>query len=198
MYPDFTCYSLFSCFTITLDQTFKNNGGFGLFMEQIYTTDEENESTSYNIGRLFFDQLSNFVLLILIVQILAGLIIDKFGQMREASENMEEELKSNCIICGEKGDNIERKTGETFEYHKEYMHNLWNYILFIGYLRCKPKEDYNGIDTCVNKLFKKEDLGWLPYSLSREKEDDDEYNEVNTKLNEIEGSLQGPTDSKLE
>ncbi len=165
MYKDYTCYSLLSCFVITLDQTFKNNGGFGAFMTSIYTSDTDNQTTSYNVGRLIFDQLSNFILLILIVQILAGLIIDKFGEIREDSENMEEELKSNCIICGEKGDAIERKTGKTFDQHKEELHNLWCYILFIGYLKRKPKQDYNGIESCVYNQFKHENIGWLPYSL---------------------------------
>ena len=111
-----------------MDQAFKNDGGFGAFMDPIYTSNEDEETISVDIGRLFFDQLSNFILLILIVQILAGLIIDKFGEIREDSENMEEELKNTCVICGESADIIERKTGETFDYHIENVHSLWNYI----------------------------------------------------------------------
>ena len=182
MYPDYTCYSLFSCFIITLDQTFKNNGGFGAYMDPISTPNDIKEEASFNIGRLIFDQLSNFVLLILIMQILAGLIIDKFGEIRENSENMEEELKSSCIVCGEDADVVERRTGETFDYHKEQVHNLWYYILYIGYLRKKPKDEFNAMETRIHDLFKTDNVEWFPYSLSRGKDNSEITAEISEKL----------------
>jgi len=198
MYPDFTCHSLFSCFLITIDQTFKNNGGFATFLTPVFETNEEGEWAKFNVGRLLFDQMSNFILLILLVQILAGLIIDKFGEIREDSENMEEELKSNCVICGEKGDVIERKTGKTFEQHKEEVHNLWNYILFIGYLKRKPKKELNGIESWVYDLFKRENIGWLPYSLWEGKDEGAESEKINKKLKEIQDVLKGDTNNSSE
>lgn len=190
MYPTYTCYSLFSCFIITLDQCFKRNGGYGAFLDDVYTMEDETESATFNVGRVIFDQASNFILLILIAQILAGLIIDKFGELRENAENMEEDIKSNCIVCGEKSDVIERKTGETFEQHKEERHNIWQYLLYIGYLRAKPKEEYNILQETIYKLFKKRSIAWLPYSLWEGKDEAIDSEDINKKLDEIKGTLE--------
>ena len=189
MYPEYTCFSLLACFITTLDQTFKNNGGFGAFMDPIFSPDDEDETVAFDVGRLFFDQISNLVLLILIVQILAGLIIDRFGQIREASENMEEELKSNCIICGENADLIERKSGNSFDYHKIYIHSLWNYILYIGYLRKKLKGDYNAIESRIHLLFKDENIEWLPYSLGEGKNDEEQIEKMNELIKDIKSIM---------
>ena len=164
-YPDNSCYSLLSCFVITIDQTFKNNGGIGPFLTPIYTYNTTTETSSYNIGRLFYDQLFNFMLVILIIQILAGIIIDKFGEIREGAEEMQEELNTKCIMCGETGETIERVTAKPFVEHKEDIHNLWNYLLFIGYLKRKPKRNFNGIEAYVYKCFQNNEIVWLPYSM---------------------------------
>eukprot|EP00826_Nyctotherus_ovalis_P040925 TRINITY_DN4071_c0_g1_i2.p1 TRINITY_DN4071_c0_g1~~TRINITY_DN4071_c0_g1_i2.p1 ORF type:complete len:191 (+),score=69.75 TRINITY_DN4071_c0_g1_i2:80-652(+) len=167
------------------DQTFKNTGGFGAYMNHITSFDDAKEESSYDVGRLIFDQLSNFVLLILIVQILAGLIIDKFGEIRENSENMEEELKNNCIVCGEGADVVERDTGKTFNYHKEYVHNLWYYILYIGYLRKKPKDEFNAMEMRISDLFKTDSVEWFPYSLNGGKVSNEMTAEISEKLKAI-------------
>jgi len=192
MYPEYTCYSLFACFIATLDQSFKRNGGYSAFLDDVYTIDDDKpESTTFNVGRVIFDQASNFILLILIAQILAGLIIDKFGELRENAENMKEDVKSNCIVCGEKSDAIERKTGETFEKHKKERHNIWQYLLYIGYLRVKPKEEYNVLQETIYKLFKKRSIAWFPYSLWEGKDELTDSEDINKKLDEIKQTLEG-------
>ena len=189
-FPDFTSYSLLSTFLYIFDITFKADGGLGSSLSQVFTTDEEKEEVTFDIGRLLYDQMFNFILLILLVQILSGLIIDKFGEIRETGEKKEDELKNNCIICGKKGDIIERNTGKNFEYHKENIHNIWHYLLFIGYLRKKPKRELNGIEAYVNKSFKKEDISWLPFSLWECNDEAKRKEQFNQQLKDIENKLQ--------
>jgi Asp-tRNA(Asn)/Glu-tRNA(Gln) amidotransferase C subunit len=63
----------------------------------------------------------NFFLLILILQIFAGIIIDTFSNLREKQENVVEDMTNTCFICGMRRDEIEKleKRKEAFRYHTE-------------------------------------------------------------------------------
>jgi hypothetical protein len=52
-------------------------------------------------GRILFDQIFNFIILMLIVQLLAGIIIDTFGELRTQMHEIEEDSQSNCFVCGQ-------------------------------------------------------------------------------------------------
>jgi len=132
-YGDGTCNSLITCLVTTVDQSFKNDGGISGFLTDSYTVDEteatfidsdgvlgsyvSNRTASVRIGRLLFDNLFNLILLIMVMQILAGLIIDTFGALRDEEEKKKDEIDNYCMICGEDRENIERKTAKLFEDH---------------------------------------------------------------------------------
>lgn len=161
-YPDQTCDNLTSCFLITLDQTFKQNGGVGAFLNKTYVISKDGD-VSFDYGRLIFDILFNFSILLLTVQILSGLIINKFGALRDDAEKTREDLTTNCIMCGENIEVIERKTGKSFDHHINQVHCCWDYMLLIGYLSKKPELEHTGIESYVYSKITKKDHRWLPY-----------------------------------
>ena len=74
--------------------------------------DNDNESydSSWDIpfSRIFFDQLFNLMLVILIVQIIAAIMIDTFGALRDETSTIRELITTSCIVCGKTRDEIER------------------------------------------------------------------------------------------
>lgn len=81
----------------TFDWTFKANGGVGG-----YLTDLENpDSTSkYRLARFSYDNTSNIILVIIMVNIVAGIIIDTFGSLREEENDKNRDIEDKCFICG--------------------------------------------------------------------------------------------------
>jgi hypothetical protein len=77
---DLICGSLLFCFIYIFDQTFKNNGGF---TANLVLT----ELSSSNYDEVIFDFVYIFIILILISQIIAGIIIDTFAQLREGDKS---------------------------------------------------------------------------------------------------------------
>lgn len=41
------------------------------------------DSKDYDIGRFFFDNIANIIIVILLVEIFSGIIIDKFSNLRQ-------------------------------------------------------------------------------------------------------------------
>jgi inositol 1,4,5-triphosphate receptor type 1 len=83
-YANNVCYSLYTCLIVNIDQTFKGDAGIGSFMEMKYVEDNE-EVSQYDIQykRILFDNIFNFLILMLVAELLAGIIIDTFGKLRE-------------------------------------------------------------------------------------------------------------------
>jgi hypothetical protein len=95
-----------------------------------YNLDKELEADStmfperrffdFNYERIVFDNLFNFIILILIIQVVAGIIIDTFTMLREREENIVEDTQNYCFICGKSRDEIEKiekKNKHAFRFH---------------------------------------------------------------------------------
>ena len=89
------CFSLKNCFLNTVDLTQKQNSGLGgglydnpskKFFKQL-TQDYIAKNPNYLMDnfdeeRWIFDNFSNIVIIIILMQIVAGIIIDKFAEMK--------------------------------------------------------------------------------------------------------------------
>lgn len=52
------------------------------------------------IGRFFYDELSNIILGVIMLNIVGGIIIDTFGSLREEESAKSQDMMDNCFICG--------------------------------------------------------------------------------------------------
>lgn len=109
------CQDLRTCLLVTLDQTFKNDGGVGNFLNIPYQADQANPDVRY--GRIAYDNFFNLLVLILIVQILAGIIIDKFSELRENDERRLADQYSECFICGQTRETLDKHSFNGFNQH---------------------------------------------------------------------------------
>ena len=51
-------------------------------------------------GRVIYDLLFFFVVIIIVLNLIFGVIIDTFADLRSEKQNKEEILKNTCFICG--------------------------------------------------------------------------------------------------
>ncbi|CAD8132784.1 unnamed protein product [Paramecium pentaurelia] len=164
------CQSTLFCFLFTFDWTFKANGGVGGYLSDL---EDEDKVEKYQLGRFVFDNTSNIFLVIIMVNIVAGIIIDTFGSLREEESNKIRDIEDKCFICGNLKTTFDRLSdsssmGQGFDYHIKVNHYMWNYVFFMAYLKYKDPTDYTGIEQYVWEKIQKKDLTWFPFNKARE------------------------------
>jgi hypothetical protein len=120
--------------------------------------------------RMLYDLAFFLWIGIVMMNIVAGLILDAFGSLREEAKEREDTLSSTCFICGIKEPVYEDISlppkSPNFEVHKDEEHNLWNYVFYIAYLLEKDTQDCNGIESFVLSEIERDSLHWLPVRTS--------------------------------
>lgn len=51
---------------------------------------------------MFFDTLFNIIILVILINIVSGIIIDKFGELRQMENDRMEDIEDKCFICANK------------------------------------------------------------------------------------------------
>merc|ERR1712107_505171 len=103
-----SCDTLWMCIITTLNQGLRNGGGIGDVLRPPSSTEP------FYTLRLIYDMLFFFVVIIIVLNLIFGVIIDTFADLRTEKTNKEEIIKNTCFICG-----LERKASDnknvTFE-----------------------------------------------------------------------------------
>lgn len=162
-YPNDECYNLWECFLVTVDQSLKNTG-IGNYINSGYNI--KSEGVSINYERLLFDNLEFLLISLLLISIISGIIIDKFGDLRNRREETLADAKSSCFICGRESKDIDRDlTCPGFEHHISLQHNLWDYVYFIAYLKYQEEHNpagFSAIEKHVIDMINDNDASWFP------------------------------------
>merc|ERR1711976_784322 len=133
----------------------RNGGGIADSMQLM----ELSDSKFY--WKLIFD-LSYFMLInIVSLNIIFGIIIDTFAELRDSQNTRDDDLKNVCFISGYERDVFE-KQGKSFDKHITHEHNPVNYINFLIYIKSKPEDEYDGIESYVSDQLKSKKTLWAP------------------------------------
>ena len=95
------------------------------------------------------------------MNMVAGIIIDEFGALKEMISDREEDMEQTCFICGIDQDILER-TKNGFDYHYKIEHNMWNYLFYKAYLIKKPETEYTGTESFIAEKISEVGLDWFP------------------------------------
>lgn len=90
------CDTLLYCFLLNIEWTFR--GSIGNYLQSIEGIN--NVARVLGVGRFFYDELSNIILGVIMLNIVAGIIIDTFGSLREEESNKLQDMVEVCFICG--------------------------------------------------------------------------------------------------
>ena len=70
-----------------------------------------------------------------------GIIIDKFMELKEEYEEVGQDQKNFCFICGLKQEKLEKGGNQKgFKHHIKHNHYMWNYVFYIAYLKKKVEK----------------------------------------------------------
>ncbi|RXN34507.1 inositol 1,4,5-trisphosphate receptor type 3 [Labeo rohita] len=131
------CDTLLMCIVTVLNHGLRNGGGVG----DVLRKPSKNEPLFP--ARVVYDLLFYFIVIIIVLNLIFGVIIDTFADLR-----LERDKFDNKTV--------------SFEEHIKFEHNIWHYLYFIVLVREKNKTDYTGPESYVAHMIKNKNLDWFP------------------------------------
>lgn len=119
----------------------------------------ENDTKLYS--RFFFDNIFNLLVIQILLNIVSGIIIDEFGELKDKLQDRKEDMNSQCFICGIEREKLDRMVNG-FNHHYKKEHNMWDYVFYTAYLRVKPETEYTGTESYISEKIKNSDISWFP------------------------------------
>ena len=175
------CRTLFDCLLNTVNLGLRASGGVGPMFVLI---DDPNKPRFW---LMWFVSISHFVIIKLgVLNMVAGVIVEGFGHLREKRNNREMDKKNFCIVCGMDRWESE-KQGLNFEEHINEVHNTWHYFYFLVRLKLMKKSDFSVVEFEVFNQYELGQTDWFPKK--RFLTDENGYVELNDgfeKANEID------------
>lgn len=88
------CDSLLMCIITTMNQGLRNGGGIGDILRN------PSSKEPLFVARVIYDLLFFFIVIIIVLNLIFGVIIDTFADLRSEKQQKELILKNTCFICG--------------------------------------------------------------------------------------------------
>eukprot|EP00300_Choanocystis_sp_HF-7_P041605 c8388_g1_i1.p1 GENE.c8388_g1_i1~~c8388_g1_i1.p1 ORF type:complete len:1176 (-),score=281.70 c8388_g1_i1:63-3590(-) len=101
------------------------------------------------------------IILTVMMNIIFGIIIDTFAELRAIKSRTESDINDTCFICNHDRQMFQH-TKLKFDGHKKHEHNMWKYLLFIIYIKTKDKTSHTGPESYVASKLSRGDLSWFP------------------------------------
>ncbi|XP_076468931.1 inositol 1,4,5-trisphosphate-gated calcium channel ITPR1-like isoform X4 [Babylonia areolata] len=149
------CDSLIMCIVTTLNQGLRNGGGIG----DVLRKPSSREPLFF--ARVIYDLLFFFIVIIIVLNLIFGVIIDTFADLRSEKQQKDEVLRNSCFICGLERDKFDNRS-VSFEEHIKSEHNMWHYLFFIVLVNVKPSTEFTGPESYVHSMIKDRNLEWFP------------------------------------
>merc|ERR1711988_421907 len=147
------CRSLYHCFLYSLNYGMRLSGGVGDLM-----------SHTLSFDRVVVDLLYFMIVLVILLNIVFGIIIDTFSDLRNKKLERLHDTTEICFICGKDRLEFDSKSIEpgAFYNHIHNDHYMWNYVNFIFFIWQQDRDDDDGLELFVRKLVEHNDITWLP------------------------------------
>lgn len=105
--------------------------------------------------------------------VVSGIMVDTFKELRMQRDEMYNDKKNRCYICGKDRGMLE-KNNEKFDNHIHEKHFLWNYIYYTYCLNSKHETEHSGLEyeikECLNSGVGEEEnmIRWIPFNTEDE------------------------------
>lgn len=128
-------------------------------MGEIMNVGPTNSETFMN--RMFFDMSFFLLINIIFLNVIFGIIVDTFSQLRHEAEERESDTNDVCFVCGLTRSDFS-KGGRNFEKHKNKEHDPWIYVAYLYYLEEKGEDELSGLEQACYDNFLKLKTEWIP------------------------------------
>jgi len=149
-----SCDTLFQCWVTTIDFGIQG-GGIGSVLQS------PDILSSKFPPRFFFDLTFFIIIIIILLNIVFGIILDTFGELRDKKKEIDTDIKSRCFVCSIESDVFQRQA-LGFAHHIKHEHNMWHYLYFLVHLELKPQDEYTSAEYYVNEMIESSSIDWLP------------------------------------
>ncbi|KAK6195687.1 hypothetical protein SNE40_001061 [Patella caerulea] len=175
------CDTMFQCF-ITVIHHGLSDGMYNTF-EQMLT----GKSFAVSAGVAAYDVIFFIVVTTIGLNIIFGIIVDTFSELRDSKWQIDNDMKSNCFICSRENYDFERQ-GNGFEHHVKKEHNQWAYLFFFIHLEETRPNDYSALELYVNNLRVRESFEFFPMNraLSLQHEEDSSAKKLETLMSQVD------------
>jgi hypothetical protein len=158
------CTSLLQCFITIFDDGLRAND-VGAFIEPIRSVDIEDITPPINVFKFYAQSIYSlifwFVVCIILLNVIFGIIIDSFSELRLQRQMIHDKMANECFICG-----IDRFTLDTlgggFDNHREKEHEKWTYLFMLVMLAEKDPSEYNGWEQHVAQHVSPPSAAFMP------------------------------------
>ncbi|GMI17805.1 hypothetical protein TrLO_g6323 [Triparma laevis f. longispina] len=152
--------------------------------------------------RVLYDLTFYMILGVLLFNMVTGIILDTFQQLRHDMEERNDIWENENFISGIKRAQYEELGPEyNFKTLCDHDQHLWNYFFFIVYVRQKKSEACNGCESYVKQCLEKNDSSWIPTRTSSQMESkqvgqnnqrsaDDWFKEIVGKMEKLEAKVE--------
>uniref|UniRef100_A0A3B4YGW5 Inositol 1,4,5-trisphosphate receptor n=1 Tax=Seriola lalandi dorsalis TaxID=1841481 RepID=A0A3B4YGW5_SERLL len=179
------CDTLLMCIITVLNQGLRNGGGVGDILRR------PSQKEPLFAARVVYDLLFFFIVIIIVLNLIFGVIIDTFADLRSEKQRKEEILKTTCFICGLERDKFDNKT-VSFEEHIKSEHSMWHYLFFLVLVRVKDPTEYTGPESYVAQMIAEKNLEWFPRMRAMSlvsSEGDNEQNEMRSLQEKLDSTV---------
>lgn len=149
------CVTLNNCVLHILTSGLRQGGGIGDRMKEV------NYGENMYLRRTIYDFLFWAIMIVIFLNILFGIIIDTFAELRDEKNKKEEDMRTKCLICGIDSYTFDRY-GSGFHTHVKNEHNMWQYLYFLHHLRRKEPTEYTGQESYVSTCVAGGDISFFP------------------------------------
>ncbi|KAL3982635.1 RIH domain family protein [Acanthocheilonema viteae] len=177
-----SCQTLRMCILTTLNWGLRNGGGIGDVLRNVAPHEES------FLSRIVYDLTFFIVIIVIVLNLVFGVIIDTFGDLRAERNEKVDQLRNNCFICGLGRGRFDNKI-VTFEQHRKNEHNLYHYLYFIVWLQIKDETEFTGPESYVANCIKEHKSDWFPRMQAMSLAEDNQEAEQTDDIGEIHDSL---------
>jgi hypothetical protein len=165
--PDNYCLCLSFCFMTNFDAGIRARGGAADQMVRI--SFQRNRQLYYS--RIIYDVSYFLICIIIMIDLVFGIILGTFSDMREKERKYDSDKINNCFICHINRETVEKKK-EDFQFHRDKKHYLWNYVNYMIFLKFSEPHELNACNSFVRHNLVSKNICFLPSCLDNFDEDE--------------------------
>ena len=192
--PDNYCLCLSFCFMTNFDAGIRARGGAA---DQMIRISFERNPYAYYI-RLIYDITYFLICIIMMIDLVFGIILGTFSEMREMERKHSNDKINNCFICHINKETVEKKK-EDFKLHRDKKHYLWNYVDYMLFLKFSQIHELNAVNSYARHHLDLKNICFLPsYEDNYEEGQDNDEKDKEKHEEEEESESESYTDSSPE
>ena len=182
------CLCLSFCFMTNFDAGIRARGGAADQMVRI--SFERNRRLYYS--RIIYDVSYFLICIIIMIDLVFGIILGTFSDMREKERKHDSDKINNCFICHINRETVEKRK-EDFQFHRDKKHYLWNYVNYMIFLKFSEPHELNASNSFVRHNLDTKNICFFPSCLDDFNEGQDEGEEKEEE--KVEESEESSSDS---